>query len=187
VEQVDTELDIGSMVYRPEKVMMYKYDGDAIFAELNAKIDSGAELTDMDILNLIFLPLMRITIPRGELAVKSATLANRIPDAAKRNACIAATFAFAQRFLDEENLEKLMEVLRMTELATMMIEREVEKAVGEAVEKAVGEAVEKAVGTEKLEIAKNLLAYGLSVEAVAKNTGLDEGALRKILSEQSEE
>jgi hypothetical protein len=58
VKEADTNLNIGSLSYNPQKVMMYDYDGDSIYKEINAKIKAGQELQDIDTLNLIFLPLM---------------------------------------------------------------------------------------------------------------------------------
>lgn len=52
VKDSDTGLSIGSLVYNPSKVMLYEYDGNAIFKELELKINTGEELTDIDMLNL---------------------------------------------------------------------------------------------------------------------------------------
>lgn len=163
VKQAETELSIGSMLYRPEKIMMNEYDGDAIYSELSAKINSNAEITDMDMLNLIFLPLMSNIIPRDELVVQSVTLAQRIPDAAKRNACIAAAFAFANRYLDDNKIRKILEVLRMTDLGTML------------------------VIDERMEIAKSMLKDRVSIEFIVRHTGLDENIIKQLQTELNNE
>ncbi|MDR0300798.1 MAG: hypothetical protein LBI04_00610, partial [Treponema sp.] len=159
VKSADDELNIGSMVYRPEKIMMNDYDGDDVFKKLTAKIKAGAEITDVDMLNLIFLPLMRNTLPRKELAAKSIELAQTIPDTTKRNACIAAAFAFANRYLYDNDLNSLLEVLKMTDLITMLME---DKAS---------------------EIAKNALKEGSSVDFIKKITGLNESTILQLKSE----
>jgi hypothetical protein len=56
------------------------------------------------------------------LAVNSIKLAQAIPDTAKRNACIAAAFAFGSKYLKENEIVKLLEVLKMTDLFTTFIE-----------------------------------------------------------------
>jgi hypothetical protein len=58
---------------------MGEYDGNTIFAELEAKIKAEQDLTDFDMLNLVLLPLMRHTMPRKELAAKSIELAKPYP------------------------------------------------------------------------------------------------------------
>ena len=165
VKEVPDGFSIGSLSYNPAKVMMYDYNGNAIYEELEAKIRQGQDLTDADILNLIFLPLMRNTIPKDELAVKSIELARSIADTTKQNACIAAAFAFANRYLDDNGLNKLLEVLRMTDLVTLL--------------------VEDAVSDKAIEIAKNLLAEDVHIKIIAKTTGLDLSTIQRLKSELS--
>lgn len=179
VKRADVSLNIGSLVYTPDKVMMNDYDGDAIYSELTAKLHTVHDLTDTDMLNLIFLPLMRNSIPKDELVIKSVELAQRIPDTTKRNACIAAAFAFANRYLDENKVDELLEVLEMTDLATIMIERAVERAV----EKAVESAVQKTVSNDRLDFAKKMLKRGIATDAVAEDTGLDEITIKRLQNE----
>lgn len=75
VKEVPTELKIGSLEYRPNKIMMGNYNGNTIYEELYAKIKAGNDFTDEDILKLLFLPLMHNSIPRCELAVNLIKLA----------------------------------------------------------------------------------------------------------------
>ena len=117
MKQTGAELDIGSMVYRPGQILMNSYDGDAIYAELAGKIRAGREITDIDMVNLIFLPLMRNTTARDELAENSIRLAQTIPDKTKRDTCILAAFAFGNKYLDETRLNRIKEALKMTNLA----------------------------------------------------------------------
>jgi len=159
VKEVPDGFSIGSLSYNPAKVMMYDYNGNAIYKELEAKIQQEQDLTDADILNLIFLPLMRNTISKEELAVKSIELARRVQDVTKQNACIAAAFAFANRYLDKNGVNKLLEVLRMTDLVTMLLE---DKAI---------------------EIAKNLLRKGSTVEFVTETTGLTADTIQRLQKE----
>jgi hypothetical protein len=159
-------INIGSLVYSPQRVLMKEYDGDSIYRELTAKIEAGQDITDTDMLNLTFLPLMTHTIDSGELAVKSVQLAQRIPNTAKRNACIAAAFAFGSKYLSEDKINELLEALKMTDLATILIQRE--------------------VGAREKEIAKKLLRRGISTDAVAEDTGLDEATVRELQTELSE-
>jgi hypothetical protein len=163
VKHAETELNVGSFVYRPDKIMMNQYDGDVIFTELASKINAGAEITDVDMLNLIFLPLMRNTFPRDELAVKSVTLARDIPDVTKRNACLTAAFALGNRYMDKDGIEKIKEALKMFDLYERL--------------------VNDAIIDEKTEIAKKMLNRGLSVDAVAEDTGLDESTVIKLKEE----
>ena len=114
---------------------------------------------------------MRNTIPKDELAVKSIELARSIADTTKQNACIAAAFAFTNRYLDDNGVNKLLEVLRMTDLVTLLVKDAVEDAVKDAVK------------DEKIEIAKNLLRKGSTVEFVVEITGLAADTIQRLQEE----
>ena len=150
-------------MYTPDVILMGEYDGNSIFADLEAKIKAGQELSDLDMLNLVLLPLMQHTIPRKELAAKSIELAQTIPDVTKRNACIAAAFAFASRYLEENEIDKLLEVLRMTDLGEML--------------------VMDAIKDDRIEVAKNALLEGVPIRSISRITGIDEATIRRIQAE----
>jgi hypothetical protein len=167
VKHAPDSVQIGSMAYTPQKVMMNEYNGDAIYMDLNEKIVTGNKLTDNDILMLIFLPLMKHTFEIGELAVKSIKLAQRIPDIIKRNACIAAAFALSNKYLDDDGMDKVEEALMMTDLVT----RVVTKSFNEGEE------------NKAISIAKKLLIRGISATAVMEDTGLSETTIRELQAE----
>ena len=171
VKKMPAGLEVGSLTYNPDKIMMKDYDGDNVYNELNTKIKACIELTDIDIMNLIMLPLMKNTSPRDELAADSIKLAQNIPDPVKRNACIAAAFAFASKYLEKDQIEELLEVLKLTDWATML----------------VGDAVEKATIETKIEIAKNLLKEGIGITSITKSTGLEELIVRQLKIELDKE
>ena len=157
------ELILGTLAYNPDVILMSEYDGNSMFAELETKINTGQELSDIDMLNLVLLPLMKHTLPRRELAENTIKLAQSIPDAGKRNACIAAAFAFGKAYLDEADTDKLLEVLKMTDLLVkVMKDGMTEKAI---------------------EIAKTMLNDGMGISTVAKYTGLDEAKGRELYTE----
>lgn len=80
---------------------------------------------------------------------------------------MASVFAFASRYLDENKLNALLEVLKMTDLATMLIE--------------------DAVSEREIAIAKRLLKRGISIMAVAEDTGLDKSTLEQLQEELNNE
>ena len=159
VKKAAKSLDIGSLKYTPDVVMMCDYDGNAIYAELERKLQAKETLTDTDMLNLIFLPLLRSDIPKYELAEKSIELAKTIEDETKQDTCIASTVAFMERYLTNDEINKILEVVKMTRVANLLIQEAVEEAVKETENK-------KAV-----EIAISLLDV-LNVETIAAKTKL---------------
>ena len=160
-------LNIGTLTYDPNVIPMANYDGNTIFTDIETKIKSGQDLVDADVLKLVLLPLMSHTMPRYELASNVIELAKTILDTPKRDACIAAAFAFASKYLDDENLKNLREVLEMTALVT--------------------EIVVDRVMDEKMEIARSMLKDRVSIDFVSRHTGLDESTVREIQDKMNNE
>jgi uncharacterized protein YerC len=161
VSKAAENLDTGSVVFSPTNIMLYEYDGDTIYAELETKLKSGQELTDTDMLNLMFLPLMRNSVPKKELAKKSVELAQTIPDKNKRDACIASAVAFMSKYLNENEISSILEVLKMTDIMTRIIT------------------------DEMIAVAKKLLKKGLSVSDISESTGLSIDTIEEL--QESEE
>lgn len=164
-------LRIGSLTYAPDAVMMGDYDGKATYAALKSKIQSGGELTDIDIMSLCLLPLMRNDMPRGELAVNSIRLALTITDKAKRDACISSAYALAERYLGAVDITNIKGLLKMSNILVEYIAGEVEGKV------------EAKLSAKLSNVAKSLLQDGMSVEAVSKHTELTVETIRQIQSE----
>lgn len=163
VKKADTELNIGSLLYNPNKIMMIDYNGNAIYEELENKIRDGNILDDVDMLKLIFLPLMKTDMSRDVLTVNSIKLAQTIPDSIKRNACIAADFAFGSKYLTESDWEKIKEVIKMTDLATMLIE--------------------DAIQDDRIEIAKSMLKDKANIDFISKHTKLGKSIIQELQEE----
>jgi hypothetical protein len=146
-----------TLVYNPHIILMRDYDGDAIYTDLKAKINEGKTLDDKDILNLLFLPLMRNSIPRYELAEASLEMAKTIPDRAKRESCIVSAYAFASKYLNEIEKTKLLEVLKMCDL----------------LERYVAERIEESLEEKNSVVAKSMLRDKCTIEFVARHFNLD--------------
>jgi len=77
----------------------------------------------------------------------------------ERNACTVAAIGFANKYMDKDELEKLLEVSAMADLIAKLIEKNV------------------------VEIAKKMLKRGMSIDAVAEDTGLEESTIRALYAE----
>ncbi len=123
VEKVLEQKSYGSVQYEAQAVLMKKYNGDAIIQNLWAKVENGEELTDLDELHLIFLPLMRSSLNRSERAIETVEIAKRIKNEEKQVRLLATIIAVSDKFIDKEYAEKLMEVLSMARVIRMAEER----------------------------------------------------------------
>lgn len=163
VKNAAENLKIGSLLYAPVNVMMYNYDGNVIYAELETKLKNEQDLTDIDILNLIFLPLMRNDIPKRELAKKSIQLAKTIKNKTKSDLCVASAIAFTNKYLSDDEINNLKGVFEMTDVFT------------------------KFMNQREIEIAIKLLKKGISVEDIAESIGIDLDTLNELQEQTAEE
>jgi hypothetical protein len=167
-----------TLVYTPHIILMADYDGDTVYAELNAKITAGLLLKDKDILNLLFLPLMRNTIPKNELVLRSVEMAKTIGNYAKREASMAAALALSYKHLNKSELEKVKEAMEMQEgidwLAGIIEER---------IKERTGESVKKAEESVKKDLARNMLQAGETVIRIAQYTKLDKEIILGLQAE----
>jgi hypothetical protein len=165
--RADSSLDMGALVYSVRNIMMRDYDGDAVFAELEAKLKSERDLSDSDMLNLILLPLMKNSLPKRELAEKSIRLSQTISDKRKRDTCIASAAAFMSRYLSNYEIDEILEALKMVDVWDRLLTREITK--------------------EKSEIAIKALKEGLPSEVIARLTGLDLETIEALQEQQESE
>jgi len=184
VKKADTSLKIGSLTYEPINIMMINYDGNIIYKNLEAKLKSGRELTDNDILNLIFLPLMKTDMARAELAKKTIELANTITDEDKRKLCKASAMAFADAYLSKTEFKTIMEAVRMSGVLAELLEREInEKAEVKAIEIAeeIAEEIANKIMREKaVQKAIKLIKKGLPLDDIADLTELDVDTVKDL-------
>jgi len=167
VKNAAESLKIGSLVYTPLNVMMYNYDGNIIYAELESKLKNGQELTDADILNLIFLPLMKNNIPKYQLVKKSVELAKTIKNKTKSNLCAASAIAFTNKYLNDDEINNLMEALKMNNVLTELLTEALVVKYGKMV--------------------KKMSMKGMSVEDMADLLELDVDTIKELQEQEFDE
>ncbi len=126
-ESAENELDMGSNKYKVLQVFMIKYDGIKRYKEIKGKIEKGEPLTDKDLMDLVFLPLMRNEKSEEEVTKEALELAIEIPDENKKEAVIGSLLGFSDNYVREEYLNKLKEVIRMTKIGASLFEEGMEK------------------------------------------------------------
>ncbi|MDK2907094.1 MAG: hypothetical protein PWQ66_1055, partial [Petrotoga sp.] len=123
----ESELDMGSNKYKVQQIFMIKYDGIKRYEEIKEKIEKEEALTDKDLMDLVFLPLMRNEKSEEEVTKEALELAITIPDEDKKEAVIGSLLGFSDNYVREEYINKLKEVIRMTKIGASLFEEGVEK------------------------------------------------------------
>ena len=149
----------GSLSYDVTNVYMKGFNGDKEYKKLQKKILKSKPLDDIDLLKLIFLPLMKSEISEDEMAIKAAELAKNILGDVK-TFVIGAIIAITDKFMSEDYRKKLLEVLKLTHIEQMIREKGRE------------EGLEEGENNKAIEIAKLAIKEGADVDFVVKITGL---------------
>lgn len=122
IENTETYIDGGSVKYSVEAFYMNSLNGDERFDYLKEKIINGAHLTDEDIVNLTFIPLMKTKEDKNARIMKCIELADKIKIKEDKNKCTTLLYALFDKFGDEVSKKKFMEVISMTEVGKMIFE-----------------------------------------------------------------
>ncbi len=146
---------------------MYDKDGDIVIQEVEEKLNNNIEVTKQDLIALTFTPIMSGKLSKLDKIIKSIRLVKKI-DNEYRYDVESMLYAFADKFLDGKDLEKVKEEISMTKLGEMLVEDGIKKGKIEGKE-------EQAIETAKVAIKK-----GLSDELICELTGLTESQISII-------
>ena len=160
----DPVLDTGGVRMEIEEAFLTELDATSIWEGLKQKIESGEDLSDEDMMRMIIYPLtFRGRKAKQEAVGRAIGLAKRIADENRMYFVLKMMLVFSDKFITNEDTEKIKEVLTMTKLDRLYAEEK---------RQAVDTAVNKAVADTTDHIAKKLLKKGNSVEDVADTTEL---------------
>jgi hypothetical protein len=156
-------LQTGINEYNVKVISMYDKDGDIVIKEAEEKLNNNIEITKQDLVALTFTPIMGGKLTKLDRIIKSIKILKKI-DNDYRYDIESMLYAFADKFLDGKDLEKVKEEISMTKLGEMLVEDGIKK----------GEE-KKAIETAKIAIKK-----GLSDELICELTGLTESQVSII-------
>lgn len=122
IKKAKTNINIGSIKYSVNAFYMSNLDGDAKYEYLKQKIQSNDILNSNDLLSLVFLPIMSSTKDKNERILESIRLAKQIKNNRNQMNSLALLYAFAEKFVDGNNMDKIKEVFGMTELGRLLRE-----------------------------------------------------------------
>ncbi len=156
-EQVSNVYDVGALTMEIQPAFLSKLDSNEIKERLQRKVEAGERLTDEELMEFIILPLTY----KGEEAKKAAvkemvSLAKGIRETAVLRFVLSGIIVFADKVIDMETGEEVVNRLMMTKVDMILQERE-DRAVAAALEKANAEkeeALEQARQQKKKEVAR---------------------------------
>ena len=140
---------------------MFDKDGDIVIQEIEEKLNNNIEVTKQDLIALTFTPIMSGKLSKLDKIIKSIKLVKKI-DNEYRYDVESMLYAFADKFLDGKDLEKVKEEISMTKIGEMLVEDGRKKGIQEGIKK------------NSLDTAIKAIEIGLDNDAIKKLTGLTE-------------
>jgi len=159
-------LDIGCIQLKVRQVFLSRFDGKAMYAELERKVRANEVLADEDVMRFIILPL---TAGEGkqELIETTVNLVKEIGDEDKQGFIIAGILTATDKFIDKNYSNKLKEWLKMTKVGRLFEEEKIEYA-------------KEKLNERNHEIAKTLLSENVDISTIIKSTGLSKKDILKL-------
>ena len=154
IKKAISTLETGISKFNVKSIFMSEKNGDLIFEELEKKINNKEKLTKQELISLAFTPIMGGKLTRAEKIIKSIRIV-KSSDSEYKYDIESMLYAFADKFLQGKDLQKVKEEISMTELGRMLIEDGIEKGRKEGIEKGIEqgrkEGIEKGIeqGMEK--------------------------------------
>ncbi len=148
-------LQTGINEYNVKPISMYDKDGDIVIKEVEEKLNNNIEVTKQDLVALTFTPIMSGKLTKLDRIIKSIRIAKKINNEYRYDV-ESMLYAFADKFLDGKDLEKVKEEISMTKLGEMLVE----------------DGIKKGKEEQATDTALKAIEMGLDNEAITKLTGL---------------
>lgn len=134
-----SSLTQGINTYHVIPIRLKDWNADQLFSELFKKKEDGELLKKQDLAPALLAPLMSGDMPQKERIVCMSRLL-KAADTLNKDEILkmqAVLYALANKFLDDEELEQIKEVLSMTRLGEMLVNDGIEKGIEQGMEKGI--------------------------------------------------
>ena len=168
VEKAPEEFSAGCLSLKMEQAFLSKIDSETVQEEIREKLEHRLPLSDDELMKLIILPLTYKGKEKKKQAVKEAVeLAKKIVDKEEKTFVLSGILVFADKIIDSETAKYIKEVVRMTQVAELLLEegrkeglilsgkifrvvRECSHLTNERIAEEVGCSVEEVESTRKI-------------------------------------
>lgn len=125
VEHAADQFHTGCLSLRLEQAYLRKIDSKSIRDVLEKKLEEGVPLSDDELMQFIILPLTYKGKEAKREAVKDAVyLAKKITDKKNQMFVLSGILVFADKIIDAKTAEQIKEVIRMTQVAQLLLAEE---------------------------------------------------------------
>ena len=128
IKSTKDTLETGINKYKVKSIFMSDKNGDLIVEELEKKAKNKESITKQELIALTFTPIMGGKLTKVEKIIKSIRIVKSSNNEYKYD-IESMLYAFADKFLNGKDLERVKEEISMTELGRMLIEDGIEKGI----------------------------------------------------------
>ena len=123
VERAPDEFSVGCLTLKLEQAFLSKIDSEEVVRQVTARLERKEALTDEELMKLIILPLTYKGKERKEQAVREAVeLAKQIEDGEEKSFVLSGILVFADKIISAKMAKYIKEVLKMTQVAQLLME-----------------------------------------------------------------
>lgn len=134
VEAAPEEFSAGCLALRLEQAFLRRMDAKSVSEQIRKKLEDKEPLSDDEMMQLIVLPLAYKGKERKKEAVKEAVeLAKQIEDSKEKTFVLSGILIFADKIIDAGTAKYIKEVIRMTQVAELLLEEGRQEGLQESV------------------------------------------------------
>lgn len=126
IKNPNNVLECGDNVYKVNVISMAKKNADDIIDNIEQKLNRNEEITEQDLVALVFTPVMS-SIDSIKNRIKRAVEITKQVDNNDIDKFQAILITFANKFLNDKELDEIKEVLKMTRLGALLYEDTIEE------------------------------------------------------------
>ena len=164
-------------------------DADRVIEQLEEKQKRGKALDKSDLVPLLLTPLMSGKLEIVDRIIKSLHILREASSSVTEmelEKMQAVLYALADKFLQEQELDRVKEMIAMTKLGEMLLKDGMERGLADG--KAEGKVEGKAEGESKIvAIIRKKRQKNLNVQMIAENLELDASYVGKVVALMEED
>ena len=179
VKQLLSKLPEGINSYQVKVIRLKNRDADRVIEQLEEKQKRGKALDKSDLVPLLLTPLMSGKLEIVDRIIKSLHILREASSSVTEielEKMQAVLYALADKFLQEQELDRVKEMIAMTKLGEMLLKDGMERGLAD------GKAEGKAEGESKIvAIIRKKRQKNLNVQMIAENLELDASYVEKVV------
>ena len=161
--EIKNNYSAGMLAVSEEAAFLSELPSDDIKSRIEAKISTGEELTDEEIMELIILPLSYKKEKQGKEIEYAINIAKRIKNEDTMAFVLSGILVFSDKVIDDQLSKKTKEWIAMTKVGRLFAEEAEQK-----VAKKVVEMIDAVANSDKISVEEACIKAGITLDDYEK-------------------